>query len=102
FAEVRSGRVERAVIVHFEHFHPDNSSRFGYPPEPTAVLGGNTYLHQNWWLEADFFARPDIDSLLKHHALLVDTLHASDRHVRVVDEAAKHEVILFYLERSAL
>jgi hypothetical protein len=102
FADIRKGRIERAVIVHFEHFFPDNARHFGYPPGPTATLGGQVYLHQNWWLGADFMAKPALDSLIRRHGLATDSVYGSDRYVRVLDESTKHEFILFYLESASL
>jgi hypothetical protein len=102
FAEVRNGRIERAVIVHFEHFFPDNARHFGYPPGPAATLGEHTYLHQNWWLGADYMAKPAVDSLIRGHGLTTDTVYGSDRYVRVLPESDKHEFILFYLESGTL
>ena len=102
FADVRNGRIERAVIVHFEHFFPDNARVFGYPPGPAATLGAHTYLHQNWWLGPDFMAKPALDSLIRRHGLATDSTYGSDRYVRVLDESTKHEFILFYLESGTL
>lgn len=102
FADVRNGRIERAVVVHFEHFFPDNVRRFGYPPGPTATLGEHTYLHQNWWLGPDYMGKPSVDSLIRRRGLTTDSVYGSDRYVRVLPESDKHEFILFYLESGTL
>ena len=102
FAEVRNGRIARAVIVHFEHFFPDNARQFGYPPGPAATLGEHTYLHQNWRLGPDYMAKPAVDSLIRSRGLATDSVYGSDRYVRVLPESNKHEFILFYLESGAL
>lgn len=102
FVETRNGRIARAVIVHFEHFFPDNARRFGYPPGPAATLGRHTYLHQNWWLGSDFMAKPAVDSLIRRRGLATDSSYGSDRYVRVLDESDKHEFILFYLESGSM
>jgi hypothetical protein len=97
YGEVRDGRLQRAVIVHFEHFLPSNDSRFVYPSAPADSLGSHSYLHQHWWLGPDFFAS-GAKALLDRRGISTDTAYVADRHVRAVDEAGKHEVIIFYLE----
>jgi hypothetical protein len=104
FAEHRGGRIVRAVIVHFEHFLPTNDHTFDYPRLRMARLGRHEFLHQTWPLvDWELFRFPEVRALLARHGLEPEADWLSDRHVRVVDEAKKHELILFYVEpESAL
>jgi hypothetical protein len=101
FGDVRDGYLARAVVVHFESFHPGNDSRFVYPAAPADTLAGAAYLHQHWWLGPDFFDRPGVRSLLARRGVVPDSAYVADRHVRAVDSRGKHEIIIFYLEGAS-
>ena len=100
FGEITEGRLDRAVIIHFEKFL-SSSSRFIYPTAPADTLGRHAYLHQHWWLSPDFFASPPLHELLARRGITVDSAYVADRHVRVVDPVGKHELIVFYLEGAS-
>jgi hypothetical protein len=99
FGEVRAGRLRRAVIVHFEHFLPDNTHVFEYPRLRMTRLGRHEYLHQTWPLpDWELFRRPEMTTFLAQRGVTAGTAWIVSRYVRVVSDDRKHEFILFYLE----
>lgn len=98
-----SGRLVRAVIVHFEHFLPEQDRQFVYPRLRMAELGGEEYLHQTWAF-ADFalFRQPQMQELLTRHRLTAGPRWVTDRYVRALPENPRYEVIIFYLESDVV
>jgi hypothetical protein len=67
-----------------------------------ATLGQREYLHQTWAIrQFDLFTVPAMRDFLRARDLTAEASWLIDRYVRVVDEARKHEVILFYLEAAS-
>ena len=99
FGEVVEGRLGRALIVHFEHFLPDNPHTFEYPRLRMARLGRHEFLHQTWPLpDWDLFRLPEMVNFLERRGLQAGTDWIVSRYVRVVSNDRKHEFIIFYLE----
>jgi hypothetical protein len=66
-------------------------------------LGAHEYLHQTWALARfALFEEPAVQALLRERGLTAEPSWLVDRYVRVVDSAAQHEVIFFYLEAASL
>jgi hypothetical protein len=99
FADVKDGKLGRTVIVHFEHFLPTNDRTFGYPTFRMVRLGAHDYLHQTWPV-ADFgmFAYEPVKEMLAARGITAERGWLVNRYARVVDDAQKHELLLFYLE----
>jgi hypothetical protein len=102
FAATAGGKVQRAFVAHFEGFLPTNDHFFEYPRLRMATLGQGEYLHQTWAIrQFDLFTVPAMQAFLRARDLTAEASWLIDRYVRVVDEARKHEVILFYLEAAS-
>lgn len=116
------GRLERTVILHFEGFLPESEETYRYriPPAENAAgpdyrftleqvrLGEHDYIHNTWFFDAraNIEANPDRElarsaALLGTHGYTLPDQLRMSRFVRIVDEEAKHEFILFYLEPLA-
>lgn len=116
------GVVERMVVVHLEGFleSAEGAYRFGVPPpegraggdfrfsEAPVRLGQRSFVHNTWAfdLAASAAESPGGEAartrafLRERGHRLTDALVMS-RFVRAVGEAARHEIILFYLEPLA-
>ena len=102
FGELRGGRLARAVIVHFEHFLPDNTHTFEYPRFRMVRLGRHEFLHQTWPLpDWELFRLPEMVRFLAGRGIEAGTDWIVSRYVRVVSDDRKHEFILFYVEAGA-
>lgn len=102
FGELRDGRLTRAVIVHFEHFLPDNDHTFEYPRLRMTRLGKHEFLHQTWPLpDWELFRLPEMVNFLGLRGIEAGHDWIVSRYVRVVSEDRKHEFIIFYLEAGA-
>jgi hypothetical protein len=102
FGDTAQGRLQRAVIVHFEHFLPSTTHTFNYPRLQMARLGADEYLHQTWAL-ADFelFRLPAMVDFLQARDLRAEPRWLVDRYVRAVTDHPQYEVIIFYLEAGS-
>lgn len=99
FGKVTGGRLARAVIVHFEHFLPDNPHTFEYPRLRMIRLGRHEFLHQTWPLpDWELFRLPEMVNFLAQRGIEAGTDWIVSRYVRVVSEDRKHEFIIFYME----
>lgn len=99
FGEIVEGKLGRALIVHFEHFFPDNGHSFEYPRLRMTRLGRHEFLHQTWPLpDWDLFHLPEMVAFLERRGLQAGTDWIVSRYVRVVSDDRKHEFIIFYLE----
>ena len=102
FATTVAGKLQRAFVAHFEQFRPSNDHFFEYPQLQMATIGQHEYLHQTWAIrQFDLFTVPAMQEFLRARNLTAEASWLIDRYVRVVDEARKHEVILFYLEAAS-
>ncbi len=116
------GEVERLVILHFEGFLPESEETYRYriPPVENAAgpdfrftlehirFGEHDYIHNTWFFNAreDIEANPDRElarsaQLLSSRGYSLPEQLRMSRFVRIVDEEAKHELIIFYLEPLA-
>ena len=103
FADTVTGRLQRAFIAHFEGYPPAVGGTFRYPRLEMTRLGKHEYLHQTWALaQFSLFEVPAMRAFLRARGLSAEPRWLVDRYVRVVDTAAHHEVIFFYLEAAAL
>ena len=102
FGDTAQGLLQRAVIVHFEHFLPGTTHTFNYPRLQMARLGSDEYLHQTWAI-ADFelFRLPAMTEFLRARGLQAEPRWLVDRYVRAVTDHPQYEVIIFYLEAGA-
>lgn len=100
---VRDGaRLERVLVIHFEHFLPSSSRTFGYPRLRMATLGNHEYLNQTWALsQYELMKSPEMVELLRNNALEAGDSWVVDRYVRALDENPKYEMIFFYLEAGS-
>ena len=117
-----AGEMRRAIILHFEGFLPDVDQTYNYRiPKPEfragpdarfsddfIRLGDADYIHNTWFFDAAQNIRENPDRelarsarLFKEHGYRLPDELMMSRFVRVVDEARKHEFILFYLEPLA-
>ena len=116
------GQVERILILHFEGFLPECEETYRYriPSGQNAAgpdfrftlepvhLGDHEYIHNTWFFSAqeNIKANPDREldrsaRLLESHGYTLPGELRMSRFVRIVDEEAKHEFIIFYLEPLA-
>lgn len=116
------GHVERILILHFEGFLSGSEGRYRYgiPSGQDAAgpdfrftlepvrLGDHDYIHNTWFLSAqeNIDANPGGEleqsaKLLEHHGYTLPEELRMSRFLRIVDEEARHEFILFYLEPLA-
>jgi hypothetical protein len=116
------GQVERVLILHFEGFLPESGETYRYriPPSPNAAgpdfrftlepvrLGTQDYIHNTWFFSAEenIKANPDRElgrsaRLLESHGYTLPEELRMSRFVTIVDEEAKHEFIIVYLEPLA-
>lgn len=99
FAKIAGGKLGPTVVVHFEHFLPDNDRTFGYPTFRMTTLGSHEYLHQQWpAAEFEMFGLEPVKQMLASRGVTAEASWLINRYARVVDEAGKHELLLFYLE----
>jgi hypothetical protein len=103
FGQSSGGQLQRAVIVHFEHFLPTSGRSFVYPRLRMTQLGADEYLHQTWGF-ADFslFREPALEDLLHARGLSFVRRWVADRYVRALAENSHYEIIIFYLESSTV
>jgi hypothetical protein len=102
FAEADRGVAKRVFIAHFEHWLPTNTNIFDYPKLRQAKVGSHEYLHQIWYIEKPQLLHSGlVSSLLKQRGLSAEDNWMMNRYVRAVDEAKRHEIILFYLEPAS-
>lgn len=102
FGSSKAGSLERAVVVHFEHFLPGSSRDFAYPRFKMVRLGADEYLNQTWALD-DFglFHYDAMVKLLNANGLIAERAWIVDRYVRALPENPKYEMIFFYLESKS-
>ena len=102
FGEVKEGKLEKAVVVHFEHALPTNDFTFGYPRLKMVKLGNYEFLNQTWAIkDYQLLKNKEVKALFDSKNLQTEADWLMTRYVRVVDEAKKHELILFYLEAAS-
>ena len=110
------------MILHFEGFLPESEEIYRYriPSGQSAAgpdfrftlgpvrLGNHDYIHNTWFFSAreNIKANPDRElarsaRLLESHGYTLPEELRMSRFVRIVDEEAKHEFIIFYLEPLA-
>jgi len=113
------GHLRRLLILHFEGFSLESGKtyRYGIPSGPGAAgpsfrfspqkvrLGQHDYIHNTWVFDAaaSIEAKPEREmartaKLLRDNGVELPSEMIMSRFVRVVDEAARHELIIFYLE----
>jgi hypothetical protein len=103
FGSVTAGRLDRALIVHFEHFLPQLGHRFQYPRLEMMTLGSGEYLHQTWgFADLSLFREPALAGLLHGQRIEAGRRWVMDRYVRALAEDPQYEVIIFYLEADRL
>lgn len=102
FADVQDGKLGRTVIVHFEHFLPTNEYTFGYPTFLMVTLDNHEYLHQRWPIPRfELLTLEPVKAMLAAANVTAEEGWLSNRYARVVDEAGKYELLLFYLEPAS-
>jgi len=105
FVEHDRRQIDRLVVVQFEGALPGRSVSYDFEIAHPIRLGGETY-HQNTWVSshAEEVARnPGGESdrtggFLSERGLTHDDDLAMSRFARPVDDAHRHEIILFYIE----
>ena len=105
FVQAEGARVVRALTVQFESYLPHVDATYAYPAMATVVLGAHTYasdvtaidlptvLDRHPGSEAGHVA----DALRQRGLGLAETV-AAVRFARVVDAAARHELLIMYVE----
>ena len=102
FGVRNENRLERVLIIHFEHFLPTSSRTFGYPRLRMVTLGSHEYLNQTWALSRyGLMSSQEMVELLRDNALEADDHWVVDRYVRALAENPKYEIIVFYLEAGS-
>ncbi|MGD2027311.1 MAG: hypothetical protein PVI99_05800 [Anaerolineales bacterium] len=105
FVEAESGIAVRMFIVQFEGFMPDNDYTYNWLIRTPMTLCGaewqqNPYFFNN---AENILTDPGAESdhttrFLKANGLAVEDELMMSRFARVVDDAQRHEIILFYIE----
>ena len=108
WAESHDGRVTRMFIVQFEGFLPSIDKTYTYQMRTPVKLGGEVYSHNLWFYSEA--AKPTKDprnepeylaNFLAERGLHTDRDLMMSRFARIVDDARRHEIILFYWENLA-
>ncbi|MFL6301182.1 MAG: hypothetical protein ACJ71N_11320 [Terriglobales bacterium] len=106
FVEPDTGQhVRRMFVAQFEGFLPNNNEIYRYKVKTPVVLGGTEYQHNTLFYDdaATGSEEPEAESA-KTRAFVTANGYALEkqlmmsRFARVVDEAKRHELILFYFE----
>lgn len=105
FVDADGARVERMIVFQFEGFLDDNDHTYHYRFTNPMTLGGATYNQNTYFFDtAVSIARnPGAETdhtaaFLKEKGYELEDEQMTSRFVRVVDDARRHELILFYLE----
>lgn len=107
FADADGKRIKRLFIVQFEGFLDNNTHTYRYRVTNPVTLGGEVYNQNCWFFDnaKSIKENPGAESdkttaLLKEKGYKVEDELLMSRFVRVVDEAKRHEVIIYYLENA--
>ena len=103
FAAHDHRRVDRLVLVQFEGYLDDNDHVYDYPVTETVTLGGEVYLVDTMPLTLDAPPPPGSEfalvlALLRERGYTLPTVAVGQRFVRVLDEARRNEILIFYVE----
>ena len=98
-------RIERMVIFQFEGFLETTDDYYRYRFTNPDTLGGLAFRHNTWYYDdaAQIANNPEAESartraFLEAKGYSLDAELMMSRFVAVVDEAKRHELILFYWE----
>jgi hypothetical protein len=107
FGELDGTRLKRLVWIQFEGYLPDNSHTYDYSEYPTAEIGGRPF-HQNAAAlrVPETERRPDSDgararAFLHERGYTMGPEILLQRMVWLIDQPARHEVMLIYMEDLA-
>lgn len=105
FVEAESNKAARMFIVQFEEFLPENNYTYNWQIRTPMKLCGaewqqNPYFFNNAEnIRTDPGAESDHTTrFLKANGLAVEDELMMSRFARVIDDARRHEIILFYIE----
>lgn len=98
-------RITRMIVFQFEGFLENNEHYYRYRFTNPDTLGGHVFNHNTWYYDdaAEIAHNPGAESertraFLEGKGYRLDTELMMSRFVAVVDEAKRHELILFYFE----
>lgn len=104
FGQLEGNRLKRFVWVQFEGYLPDNAHTYDYSRFPTVVVSGHSFHHNEQILTAEPPApRPGSDGakmreFVRDHGWQLPVAALYQRLVWLVDEPARHEVMIIYIE----
>lgn len=108
FVDEHEGKVQRLFIFQFEGFLPDNANTYNYDFSQAEAMAGYRVRHNTWAYSNEQSQResPQGEGALTAQFIRSKGLELEDelmmsRFVLVVDEARRHELILFYLENAS-
>lgn len=108
FVEENAGAVQRLIILQFEGFLEGMPCTYNYHFTNPVVLGGATYNENTYYFSVAASIAADTGAETAHtrqfladHGLALPDELMTSRYVRVVDEARRHELIIFYMETIA-
>ena len=97
--------LHRVFIVQAEGYYPGNGGSYPYGAANPEELAGETYQHNVWIYDNDESAREragnesDLTAkFMQEHGYKWEPQLVMSRYARVVDEAKKNEIIVFYFE----
>jgi hypothetical protein len=108
WAETRNGRVTRMFIVQFEGLLHAIERSYTYQMRTPVKLGNDVYSH-NLWFYTEAAQRTEhpknepeyLANFLAERGLRTEHDLMMSRFARIVDDAKRHEIILFYWENMA-
>lgn len=105
FAVADRKHIKRLFVVQFEGFLDGNDHTYKYRITNPVTLGGQVYNQNTWFFDnaKNIKDNPGTESdkmtaFLKQKGYSLDDELMMSRFVRVVDEAKRHEIIIYYLE----
>ena len=100
-------RIERMIVFQFEGFLDNTDEYYRYRFTDPDTLGGLAFNHNTWYYDdaAQIAQNPGAESertraFLEEKGYTLETELMMSRFVAVVDEAKRHELILFYWENA--
>jgi hypothetical protein len=101
FVDARDRHVRRMLVVQFEGFLASNDEVYRYRLPDPVTMGGEPYGRWTFCYSVAESAAPETaDSvrLLESHGRTLDDAQIMARYARIVGDAARHELLIFYHE----
>ena len=101
WVDARDGRLRRLLVAQFEHFLPSSTERYQYRLPDPVTLAGVTFGRWTFGYRlADASAPETADTIafLATRDLALEEEQLMARYATIVDEEARHELLLFFHE----